>query len=231
MTRNPTPLLGLLALLATAAPAPATTCYTTTPYATASYASPGYSYAYPVTTFLGVPIPILYGSVYTGPASTAAYAPAASISPVSPVQGTGSGDLAEAVKLLRGVSTRLDGVNSRLDALEGRIRALEHRAAPPKPAPPSAAPADVKRTDVLAAYRTSCAACHQRGNEGAGGKFVLLEADGSRAALTAGQAARLAEHLADGSMPPPRNKVGIAPLDDRTQAAMLLDASNFPRSR
>jgi hypothetical protein len=103
----------------------------------------------------------------------------------------------------------------------------------PGVAPPAALPqknggepqvgADVA-TQALTLYKKSCAVCHSADKSAdLGGAFTLIQADGSKAKLSAKQKARMVSYSYQNKMPPPNNAHKIPELTNPEVGLIVAD--------
>lgn len=73
--------------------------------------------------------------------------------------------------------------------------------------------------------------CHQKGSEGKGGRVVLLNETGARADIDAATANKLIGHVNSGTMPPEKNREGIAPLTPEQKNGIMSLMADWPRKK
>lgn len=177
-------------------------------------------------------------------ASVVAPASAAAPSPM-----TAQDTSAQILALCQGLNGKLDMVVARQNDQERRLQELERiiRGSPPNgggqaapvpahapvpskglaPVPTNQATPEVGnevRTQALTLYKKSCAACHAQDKAAdQGGGFTLLQADGSKAKLTAKQKARMVSFSYQNKMPPPNNVHKIPELTNQEVGLIVAD--------
>jgi mono/diheme cytochrome c family protein len=205
---------GLL-LLAFAGPAAAQCSIHAPGYATQSY-TPSYqthvTHDVTFTRVLAV-IPLL-----DLPSYSASYVPAATPpAPAAAAQTAGpSAEMKEVVSILKGFDARL----KRLEAVRAAPAATPARTPAPVMPPAVDAPASATGAGKLTladVNKASCAACHQKGNESAGGDFVISDSAGVVRHFSDRELVSLTKHISRGTMPKQNARAkerGVLPLDD-----------------
>jgi hypothetical protein len=204
-----------------------------------SYGAPTYSYEAPrayeapakayepayYKFVLALPVAVLptYGAAYSDPEGGVVPRQAPNPAPVPQKAPSGPDPFQEAVL------KKLDDLDRGQKELSRRIEKLERTREPLKlPQPKEEKDGDARvDANFLKVSGESCAACHSRANAAKyGGDFVLSEADGRMAALTAEQREAVETQIMDGKMPKLNSKrakdEGVKPLTQQTADVLFL---------
>lgn len=168
-----------------------------------AYAAPVYKDEVVYNKFLAV-VPFVvypsYGAVYAPPPQLPN---GNALDPAKQQQA--QGELAQILNGLKEVTSTLKDFDARLRALEAR-QGIAPPAALPKEKAPAPAPKQQSNSNGAKPTFTSvngqfCASCHQKGNEGHGGDFVLTDTQGKLVPLSDANIGAIQRTLLKGKMP------------------------------
>ncbi len=202
---------------------------------------------YPVARYVDI-YPV-YGQLYFGPASAAAYATAVNAATqaktatstatrASSQLTTIQGDVKSVLGAVKDLAGIVSATQAKVSSLEARLGIVERQLKPSQP-PPVPVPEPAKGAkpagpgpDALRVTQTKCAACHQEGKP-VKGKLTLLTAAGQRAPLTGDQVAAMTARITEGSMPPPakQGEPATQALTNDETIALLMDIKQYPRKK